>query len=328
MAPTASPPIQVHLTPEEMAAALADDVRRGLTARPKHLPPKWLYDPVGSALFEQICELPEYYPTRTERAILAAHSGEVAELTKARTVVELGSGTSEKTGLILDALSRQGSLERFVGVDVAEPTLSSALVGLAGRYPGLEVEGVVGDFERHLGHIPSFDDRLVIFLGGTIGNLEPAARRAFLDNLAAALAPGEWLLLGTDLVKDPARLVAAYDDAAGVTAAFDRNILSVINRELGADFDPQSFDHVAMWNSTDEWIEMHLRAQRDQRVGIPALDLTVEMEAGESIRTEISAKFRPAGIRAELARSGFSVRASWTDPDGDFAVTLAERGYE
>ncbi|MGH9077538.1 MAG: L-histidine N(alpha)-methyltransferase [Acidimicrobiales bacterium] len=325
MAPTASPPIQVHLSPEDHSSRLADDVRRGLTATPKQVPSKWLYDPVGCSLFEEICDLPEYYPTRAERAILAERARQIAVIANARAVVDLGSGTSEKTVPVLDALDRIGRLERFVGVDVAEPTLRQALAGLAGRYRELELEGVVADFELQLDRIPDGQDRLVMFLGGTIGNLDPAARHRFLTSLAGMLSAGEWFLVGTDLVKDPRRLVAAYDDAAGATAAFNRNVLSVLNTELGANFNPAAFDHVARWDAGREWIEMRLRPSRSQRVDIPALGLEVDVDAGEPIITEISAKFRPEGIRAELSGAGFAVEAWWTDRDRDFAVTLARR---
>lgn len=324
MTPSA-PPIEVHMTPAEVAGALADDVRKGLGAQPKTLPPKWLYDPAGCDLFERICELPEYYPTRTERSILARRAGDVASITGASTVVELGSGTSEKTRLVLDSLRAAGTLRRFVGFDVAEPTLRSALVSLGERYPGMDVAGVVGDFERHLDQIPAGRDRLVIFLGGTIGNLEPPARRVFLASLGSVLDAGEWLLLGTDLVKEPRRLIAAYDDSQGVTAEFNRNILSVINKELGARFDLAAFDHLARWNPDEEWIEMRLRSRRDQRVEIPALEMIVDFDEGEEMLTEISAKFRVERLEHELRAAGFEARAMWVDEGGDFAVSLSRR---
>lgn len=325
MTRTASPPIEVHISPEEVAESLAADVRRGLSTQPKALPPKWLYDPVGCELFERICDLPEYYPTRTERVILQQRAEEVARLTGATTVVELGSGTSEKTRLLLDALQEEGSLQRFVGFDVAEPTLRCALGELASRYPDVEVEGMVGDFERHVGKIPAAGRRMVIFLGGTVGNLEPGQRRAFLGQLAGTLDPGEWLLLGTDLVKDPDRLVAAYDDAAGVTAEFNRNVLSVINNELGADFDLGAFDHVARWDDDREWIEMRLRSRRCQTVEVPGVGISASFEEGEEMRTEVSTKFRVEALDGELSRAGFARRATWTDPAGDFALTLSQR---
>jgi L-histidine Nalpha-methyltransferase len=325
VAPTEPPVVDVYLQPDDLAAALAADVLAGLTSRPKRLSPKWLYDPLGCDLFEQICDLPEYYPTRTERGILAAHASELATLTQAVTLVELGSGTSDKTRLILDALVAGGTLRRFVAFDVAEPTLRAALDELGRVYPGLTMAGVVGDFEYHLDRIPGGERRLLAFLGGTIGNLEPLARGEFLATLAKVLQPGEFFLVGTDLVKDPARLVAAYDDAAGVTAAFDRNILAIINRELDADFDLSAYTHVARWVPEEEWIEMRLRAQRAQRVEVRRLGITVEFAAGEELRTEVSAKFRPEGIAEELSAVGFSVVSQWTDPAGDYALTLTRR---
>jgi L-histidine N-alpha-methyltransferase len=325
VAPTDPPVVDVYLHPEDLAAGLAADVEAGLTSRPKHLSPKWLYDPRGCDLFEQICELPEYYPTRAECSILAGRAGELADLTGATTLVELGSGASDKTRLLLDALVERGSLERFVGFDVAEPTLRAALADLATRYPGVAMAGVVGDFEVHLDRIPEGDGRLVAFLGGTIGNLEPLARMDFLAILGKVLHPGEWFLVGTDLVKDPARLVAAYDDAAGVTAAFDRNILAILNRELEADFDLEAFSHVARWDAEEEWIEMRLRSARAQVVTLRRIDLAVEFGAGEELRTEVSAKFRLEGIAGELAAAGFATVAQWTDPHGDFALTLTRR---
>lgn len=319
------PVVAVYLRPDDLAAALAADVEAGLTSRPKQLSPKWLYDPVGCDLFEQICDLPEYYPTRTERAILQAHAGQLAELTQASSLVELGSGTSDKTRLILDALVAQGSLREFVAFDVAEPTLRAALAQLGRVYPGVTMAGVVGDFEVHLDRIPGAQGRLLAFLGGTIGNLEPLARSEFLSTLAKVLQPGEFFLVGTDLVKDPARLVAAYDDAAGVTAAFDRNVLAIINRELDADFDLDAYTHVARWDPDEEWIEMRLRAERAQRVELRQLGLTVEFAQGEELRTEVSAKFRPEGIGAELAAAGLATVAQWSDPAGDYALTLTRR---
>jgi L-histidine N-alpha-methyltransferase len=315
--------LDVHLAPDASARALEADVRAGLGATPKTLPPKWFYDDRGSELFDEITRLPEYYPTRTERSILVAHARELAELTKADTLVELGSGTSEKTRLLLDALRDVGTLDRFVPFDVSEQTLRDAAVAIAGEYPGVRVHAVVGDFEHHLGDLPSGGTRLVAFLGSTIGNLPPAPRARFLADLAAALAPGDALLLGTDLVKDVARLVAAYDDAAGVTAAFNRNVLSVLDRELDADFDPATFDHVAVWEPDQEWIEMRLRSRRAQTVHIRALALDVEFAAGEELRTEISAKFRRGRVEQELAAAGFELAEWWTDPAGDFALSLS-----
>ncbi len=316
------PTIDRHLTPDDLAATMRDDVRRGLTASPKVLAPKYFYDSRGSELFEQITRLPAYYPTRTERAILAARAGEIADLTKARTLVELGSGSSEKTHLLLGALRAVGSLERYVPVDVSADAIEWAMPGLVEAYPGVEVHGVVADFERHLHLLPTEGPRLVAFLGGTIGNFEPDQRAAFLTAVAATMTPGDALLLGTDLVKDPARLVAAYDDDAGVTAAFDLNVLRVMNVSLGADFDVDGFEHLAVWNEVDEWVEMRLRSVRAQRVRLAALDLEVDFGEGEQVRTDISAKFRRGRVAAELEAAGLRPAAFWTDEAGDYALSL------
>ena len=318
-----TPTVEVHLGADELAAALREDARRGLTSSPKELPPKWFYDERGSELFEAITELPEYYPTRRERTILAARAPDVARVSGADTLVELGSGTSEKTRLLLAAFEATGQLVRFVPFDVSEATLRSASRAIAADHPTVAVHAVVGDFERHLPLLPRDGRRLVAFLGGTVGNLAPAERQKFLAELSAGLAAGESLLLGADLVKDQGRLIAAYDDRAGVTADFNRNVLRVLDRELGADFVPERFAHVAVWDDREEWIEMRLRSIGDQIVHVRALDLTVEFADGEEMRTEISAKFQPAGIAVELDAVGLEVAEQWTDPDGDFAVTLA-----
>jgi L-histidine N-alpha-methyltransferase len=316
--------LQSHIDSRALAEALRADARTGLTASPKHLPPKWFYDARGSELFEEITRLPEYYPTRAERAALHRYAGQIAEITEAKTLIELGSGSSEKTRLLLDALSGRGTLGTFVPLDVSESALAEAVSALATDYPGLDVQGVVGDFTEHLPHLPNGSSRLIAFLGGTIGNLLPAQRATFYAELRAALEPGEWFLLGADLVKDPAVLVPAYDDAAGVTAEFNRNVLHVLNRELGADFEPHAYEHVALWDAENEWIEMRLRASKPMRVSVPELGLTVEFATGEEMLTEVSAKFRREGIETELADAGFAVRHWWTDPEGRFSVTLAE----
>jgi L-histidine Nalpha-methyltransferase len=303
--------------------ALKADARAGLTASPKVLPPKWFYDERGSELFEKITHLDEYYPTRAERSILRADAAQIAAATRARTLVELGAGAADKTRLLLDALREQGTLASFVPVDVSEAALIQAAHRVNEEYPGLSVTAVVSDFEEHLG-LPGADGaRLVAFLGGTIGNLLPDQRAAFLASLRSRLHPGDAFLLGTDLVKDPAVLVAAYDDAAGVTAAFNKNILSVLNAGLGADFDPDAFDHVALWDADAEWIEMRLRSLTDQVVTVPGIGLVVEFAEGEDMRTEVSAKFRRAGIAAELAAAGFAMRSWWTDSAGQFGLSLS-----
>ncbi|MDH6113967.1 L-histidine N-alpha-methyltransferase [Kitasatospora sp. MAP12-15] len=313
------------LPADHFARALRADVRFGLTAEPKWLPPKWFYDSRGSELFEEITRLPEYYPTRAERAILTARAGEIAEATRARTVVELGSGSSEKTRLLLDGLHALGTLESYVPVDVSESALQDAGQQLVKEYPELSVHGVVSDFTASL-DLPHAVNapRLVAFLGGTLGNLLPTERAAFLRALRAELAPGDALLLGTDLVKDERVLVAAYDDAAGVTAEFNKNVLNVLNRELDATFDPDAFEHVAVWDARQEWIEMRLRSREAQTVKIPALDLAVQFAAGEELRTEISAKFRRERVAEELRSAGFALTHWWTDPEGRFGLSLAE----
>ena len=315
--------IDVHIEPAHAADSLRADVARGLTSRPKELPPKWFYDHRGSQLFDEITRLPEYYPTRAERAILTERADEIAQVTKADTLVELGSGTSEKTRLLLDALRDAGTLARFVPFDVSETTLREAAAAVVQEYPGVEVHAVAGDFERHLDCIPTDGRRLVAFLGGTIGNLLPDARARFISQVAAGLGPDDAFLLGTDLVKDPARLVAAYDDAAGVTAEFNRNVLRVINRELGADFDLDRYEHVARFDPENEWIEMRLRSTVAQVVHVPTLDLVVPFSAGEDMRTEVSAKFRRERVEEELGAAGLRMTEWWTDPAGDFALSLS-----
>jgi len=315
--------IDRYLTEADRAAALRDDVARGLTATPKTLPPKYFYDGRGSELFEEITRLPEYYPTNAERSILRARATEIADLTKARTLVELGSGSSEKTHLLLRALRDVGSLDTYVPVDVSGKALEQAVPTLLDTYSGLTVHGVVADFEKHLDRLPGDSPRLIAFLGGTIGNFEPQQRADFLQALREQMRFGDALLLGTDLVKEPDRLVRAYDDAAGVTAEFNRNVLRVIDRELGADFDPDSFDHVAVWDTDREWIEMRLRSRHAQRVVVPALDLAVDFAEGEEMRTEVSAKFRERTVAAELTEAGLRLERWWTDEAGDFALSLA-----
>ncbi|PRX61896.1 L-histidine N-alpha-methyltransferase [Nonomuraea fuscirosea] len=313
-----------HLDRDYLRQALEHDVTSGLTSSPKWLPPKWFYDATGSELFSRITRLPEYYPTRRELAILRARSAEIVAACGADTLVELGSGTSEKTVLLLDALAAAGRLRGYTPVDVDAVTLEAAARRVAGRFPGVDVRAVCADFEHHLALLPREGRRMVAFLGGTIGNLEPAARAVFLKELRATMRPGDTFLLGADLVKDPGRLVAAYDDAAGVTAEFNRNVLRVINRELNADFQPEAFEHVAVFDERHEWIEMRLRATRAMRVRVDALGLAVSFEEGEEMRTEISAKFRPEGLRAELAAAGFRIGRRYTDPAGDFTLVLAE----
>jgi len=318
--------LTTHLEPGALARQLAEDVRAGLTASPKVLLPKYFYDAHGSDLFDQITRLPEYYPTRAEAGILAAHADEVAATTGAETLVELGSGTSEKTLLLLDALAAAGTLRRFAPFDVDPVVLEEASLAIGARLPDVVVEPEVGDFERHLGELARRPRTLVAFLGSTIGNLDPGQRAAFLSSVAGLLGPrddGGFLLLGTDLVKPADRLVAAYDDAQGVTAAFDKNVLTVINRSLDADFDLAAFDHSAVWDAEHSRVEMRLTSTRDQRVTIGALDLEVAFAAGEAVRTEISTKFLRGTVEAELAAAGLELITWWTDAPGDFALSLS-----
>ncbi len=302
---------------------IEEDVARGLTADPKDIPPKWFYDDRGSVLFDRITRVDEYYPTRRERAILEARAPEIVRRTNADTLVELGSGTSEKTRVLLDAMRNAHTLRRFVPFDVSKRTLHDAAAAIEAEYVGIDVQPVVGDFTVDLHNIPHLGRRLVVFLGGTIGNLLPAARAVFLGDVAEMLGPDDHFLLGTDLVKDVGRLEAAYDDAEGVTAEFNKNVLHVMNRELGADFDVDAFDHVAVFDTKQEWIEMRLRSKREQTVHVPTLDLDVRFAAGEEMRTEVSAKFTRARVDRELGAAGLDLVAWWTDPDADFALSLA-----
>ncbi|MER6015251.1 L-histidine N(alpha)-methyltransferase [Streptomyces bluensis] len=315
-------PFQLTRTlPEDATdAALRSDVLRGLTRTPRTLPPKWFYDAHGSDLFEQITELPEYYPTRAERVILLARAPEIAAATGACTLVELGSGSSDKTRHLLDAMP---GLHTYVPVDVSESALRQAGEALIAERSGLHVHALIADFTAALTLPETPVPRLVAFLGGTVGNLLPAERARFLASVRALMSPGDALLLGTDLVKDASVLVAAYDDAAGVTAEFNKNVLTVVNRELGADFDLDAFGHVALWDAENEWIEMRLRSRRAQTVKIPAVDLAVDFAAGEDLRTEVSAKFREDGVRGELAAAGLKLTHWWTDRAERFALSLS-----
>jgi L-histidine N-alpha-methyltransferase len=302
-------------------ATLAEDVREGLSRELKELPPKYFYDARGSRLFDRITALPEYYPTRCERAILNRYAPEIVAGAGAEELVELGSGTASKTRALLYAMAGAGTLRRYVPFDVDESVVEGCAAELVGLYPGLRVHGVVGDFERDLERLPAGERRLFAFLGGTIGNLFPEERAAFLARLRGLMDDGDWLLLGTDLVKDSDVLEAAYNDSEGVTAEFNRNILRVVNAGLGADFDPEAFEHVAFYDEDNSWIEMRLRADGPQRVTIDGLE--VELEDGEEIRTEISAKFTPPGVAGELREAGFALERFFTDRGGLFGLSLA-----
>ncbi|RJO76338.1 L-histidine N(alpha)-methyltransferase [Nocardia panacis] len=318
-----APTLDIHLTDADLTAALRDDARTGLTASPKWLPPKWFYDARGSELFEMITELPEYYPTRTERALLERVVGEIARLARVDALVELGAGSAAKTRLLLSALTAGGSLKTYVPQDVSSSALHDAAEQIAAEFPGLAVRGVVSDFTDTLRNLPGGGRRMIAFLGGTIGNLVPAERAEFLAGIRDVLEPGELLLLGAGLVIDPNVLVPAYDDAAGVTAEFNRNVLHVLNTRLGADFRPERFEHVAVWDPERLWIEMRLVATEEMTVHLRELDLTVHFAAGEQLRTEISAKFHLDGLAKELAAAGFATDHVWTDPDHRFALLLA-----
>ena len=320
-----TPTLEIHLRPDQLLESLREDVRVGLTSDPKWLAPKWFYDARGSELFEEITRLPEYYPTRTERALLQQFSDEIIETATPSAIVELGSGSSEKTRLLLDAATRAGTVRTYVPQDVSITALEGAATQISAEYPGVEVHGVVSDFTDSLHHLPAGDRRMIVFLGGTLGNLVPAERAEFLAGIADVLHPGEHLLLGVGLVTDPGVLVPAYDDAAGVTAEFNRNVLRVLNNRLGANFPVENFRHVALWDAENEWIEMRLEAEREVTVEVADLGLTVRFGAGEQIRTEISAKFTVPGIRDELDRAGFVVDRTWTDEEDRFALICAAR---
>ncbi|MCI0385270.1 L-histidine N(alpha)-methyltransferase [Streptomyces sp. CNQ085] len=312
-----------RLPERHLADSLRADVLAGLTSPPRTLPPRWFYDARGSKLFEEITRLPEYYPTRAEREILGLRAAEVADLTGARTLVELGSGSSDKTRLLIDALLRRGTLEGYAPIDVSESALSAAGQALCHEYPGLRIAATLADFGDRLCLPTGPGPRLVAFLGGTLGNLGTAERAGFYDRLRSSLGTEDTLLLGADLVKGEDVLVRAYDDAQGITAEFNKNVLLVLNRELGAGFDPRAFDHLALWNREEERVEMRLRARTGQTVSLPALGVEIPFAQGEEVRTEISVKFRRAGLTDELRRHGFAVTRWWTDARERFALLLA-----
>ena len=315
--------IAVDLPDGGVLAGMAEVVREGLSSPFKELPPKYFYDERGSELFERITEQPEYYPTRCEREILDARAGEIVAAAQPRTLIELGSGAATKSRVLLDAMRDAGTLERFVPVDIAEGITRRVAAELVGEYPGLTVEGIVCDYETHLERIPRPEGALIAFLGGTIGNFRPAPRRQFLARIATLMYPEDRFLLGTDLVKDRARLEAAYDDAAGVTAEFNKNVLNVLNRELGADFDLGAFEHVAFWDDDNEWIDIRLRALSEQFVDIVDLDMRAHFARNEEMRTEISTKFTRERIESSYADAGLELTDWWTDADGLYALSLA-----
>lgn len=320
--PVSEPHVDVHLGLDDFRVQLPIDARAGLTSTPKSIPPKWFYDDVGSDLFAQITRLEEYYPTEAERSILQNRSPEIAAASAADTLVELGSGISDKSRVLLTAMWETGQLARYIPFDVSAGVVQTAAAELVEEYPGLAVHGVIGDFDQNLPDIPTGGTRMIALLGGTLGNYSPAPRRVFLDAITASMAPGDTFLVGTDLVKDVDRLELAYNDPYGITERFNKNVLAVLNNELDADFDLDAFDHVAFFDPVNEWIDIRLRSRKQQTVQVHGLNLTLEFAAGEDLCTEISAKFRREAFAAELAAVGLDLVGWWTDDRGDYAVSL------
>ncbi len=317
--------VDILLDDADRRAALYDATFWSLRSEPKEIPAVWLYDERGSLLFDEITRLPEYYLTRSEHEILGARAPEIASRTRARTLAELGAGTAAKTKLLLDALDDAGTLERFVPLDVSEEMLRASAHGIADQYPHTGVHAIVGDFERHLHALPEGENRLVAFLGSTIGNLDRERRAHLLRAVAGTLEEGDAFLLGVDLVKDPARIAAAYNDARGVTEAFIRNGLDAVNRELGADFDQSRFEFVARWDTDHEWMDIGFSVREPHVVTVAELEIEVPFAGGELLRFEISAKFRRERLERELAAAGLHLDAWWTDAALDFALLLASR---
>jgi L-histidine N-alpha-methyltransferase len=315
--------IEVHLPPGGPLSGMAADVRAGLTKPFKELSPRYFYDERGSQLFEEITALPEYYPTRSERAILEDRAAEICAAAGApTTLIELGSGSAAKTRILLDAMRESGRLEAFAPVDISEEITRQTALAVASEY-GITVHGLVCDFERDLERIPLAGPRVIALLGGTVGNFEPQQRASFLARIANLLGDGDHFLLGTDLVKDRARLEAAYNDSAGVTAEFNKNVLAVLNNELGANFDLDAFEHVAVWDEDNLWVDIRLRSLADQVVDVTALEMRVSFERGEEMRTEISTKFLRDGLAGIYAEAGLELVEWWTDPEGLFGLSLA-----
>ena len=311
-----------------VTTTLADDARSGLTSPPRSLPPKHFYDDVGSQLFDRICELPEYYLTRTERALLEHNADAIVERAGfPDELVELGSGMARKTGLLLSAMTRRAPSVRYVPIDIAESALEASARALLDLHAGLSVCAVVGDFQHELPairRVPGAPSRrLFAFLGSTIGNLDERAAPQLIAAVAAEMREGDSFLLGVDLAKDRAVLERAYDDAAGVTARFNRNVLTICNRELGADFDVDAFAHEAPFVQAHSRIEMHLRARSPQRVHLRELEMTISIAPGESILTEISRKFTRASVEATLEQGGMRLLSWMTPDDSAFALALA-----
>jgi L-histidine Nalpha-methyltransferase len=324
MGATAQPiEIEVDLPAGGTLAGLAEDVREGLSCPFKELPPKYFYDARGSKLFEQITDLPEYYPTRAERSILESGAADIVAAAGPTTLIELGSGAAAKTRYLLDAMRDAGSLETYVPVDISEEITRRVAEELVSEYDGLRVHGVVCDYETHLERVPREEGGLIAFLGGTIGNFRPGPRRSFLARIATLMYPGDRFLLGTDLVKDPGVLEAAYNDSQGITAEFNKNVLRVLNRELNAGFEPDAFEHVAFWDADNEWIDIRLRSLVEQFIDIRDLDMQVHFARNEEMRTEISTKFTRERLEASYADAGLELVEWWTDPEGLFALSLA-----
>lgn len=315
--------IEVHLPDGGPLASLAEDVREGLSAPFKEIPPKYFYDERGSRLFEEITGLPEYYPTRAERSILEARAGEIVAAAGAATLVELGSGSAAKTRRLLDAMRDAGSLDTYVPVDISEEITRETAASLVEEYPGLRVRGVVCDYETHLERVPREEVALIAFLGGTIGNFRPAPRRSFLARIATLMYPGDRFLLGVDLVKDRFRLEAAYNDSAGVTAEFNKNLLRVLNRHLDADFDPEAFEHVAFWDTENSWVDIRLRSLAEQWVDVRELGMRAHFDPDEEMRTETSSKFTRERLEHLYAQAGLELVEWWTDPGDLYALSLA-----
>lgn len=315
--------IEVDLPHDGALAGMAEVVREGLSCPFKELPPKYFYDELGSELFERITELPVYYPTRCEREILSTHATDIVEAAMPRTLIELGSGAASKSRVVLDAMRDAGSLEHYVPVDISEQITRRVAGELVDEYPGLSVKGIVCDYETHLERIPRPEGALFAFLGGTIGNFRPAARRSFLARIATLMYPGDRFLLGTDLVKDAPTVEAAYNDSAGVTAQFNKNVLRVLNRELEANFDLDAFEHVAFWDAENEWVDIRLRALSEQFVDLATLDMRAHFARNEEMRTEISTKFTRARIESSYADAGLELTDWWTDSEGLYALSLA-----
>lgn len=300
------------------------DVRLAMTRYPKMLPSKWLYDEVGSRLFDEMTRLPKYYQTETERAILSAHAREIVELSGATTLAELGSGTSDKTTTLLDAFTEFGALRTFVPVDLSEEVMHEAAHQLRDQYPTLRVLPIFADFTQSLS-LPVDGPRLVAFMGGTLGNFYPDERRLFLEHLASTLAPGDHVLLGTDLLKSADRLVAAYHDEQRITERFILNVLTVMNNALDSEFDTTTFAYIPLWDAPNSRMDLRLRSLRDQQVAIPGAGITASFGKGEEIRIVISTKFRIPDLVTELETAGLSPIRVMTDPAEDYALSLARR---